>query len=144
MTYQWSEAIHDVDWQELADLYERAPLAKKEPARLQTAFTHSMFRWFVRDGEGRLIGAGRALADGSDCAYLCDVALLPQYQGQGLGKAIIQRLVAQCADHKKIILYCVPGKEGFYQSLGFKRMTTAMAMFQNEAVYLERGYIRLE
>jgi GNAT superfamily N-acetyltransferase len=142
MTHQWSKAIHDVDWQELADLYERAPLAKKEPARLQTAFSHSMFRWFVRDGQGQLIGAGRALADGSDCAYLCDVALLPQYQGQGLGKAIIQRLVAQCADHKKIILYCVPGKEGFYQSLGFKRMTTAMAMFQNEAVYLERGYIR--
>jgi hypothetical protein len=113
MTHQWSEAIHDVDWQELADLYERAPLAKKEPARLQTAFSHSMFRWFVRDGQGQLIGAGRALADGSDCA-----------------------------DHKKIILYCVPGKEGFYQSLGFKRMTTAMAMFQNEAVYLERGYIR--
>ena len=35
MNHQWSDAIHNVGWQELADLYERAPLAKKEPARLQ-------------------------------------------------------------------------------------------------------------
>lgn len=140
MQYQWSDSTDDVDWQELADLYLRAPLSKKEPDRLKLAFANSMYRCFVRDGQ-RIIGAGRALADGCDCSYVCDVALLPEYQGQGLGKAIIHRLVTLSADHKKIILYCVPGKEGFYKALGFKRMNTAMAMFQNEQVYFERGYI---
>lgn len=141
MTYQWSSSIEDVDWQELADLYERAPLSKKDPSLLQTAFSNSMFRVFVRDGQ-RIVGVGRALADGSDCSYVCDVALLPEHQGEGLGKAIVLKLVELSADHKKIILYCVPGKEGFYKSLGFKQMNTALALFQNEAIYLERGYIR--
>ena len=99
-----------------------------------------MFRVFVRDDQ-RIIGAGRALADGSDCSYISDVALLPEYQGEGLGKAIVNKLIELSAEHKKIILYCVPGKEGFYKSLGFKRMNTALAMFKNESVYIERGYI---
>lgn len=140
MTYQWSDSIDDVDWHELVDLYARAPLATKDPSRLKTAFSNSMFRCFVRDGH-RIVGVGRALADGSDCSYICDVALLPEYQGEGLGKAIVNRLIELSAEHKKILLYCVPGKEGFYQRLGFKRMNTALAIFQNESAYIERGYI---
>lgn len=41
----------------------------------------------------------------------------------------------------KIILYAAPGKESFYTKLGFKRMSTAMAIFENQAAALERGLI---
>lgn len=43
--------------------------------------------------------------------------------------------------HKKIILYAVSGKESFYKKLGFKRMTTAMAIFVDQGQALERGYV---
>ena len=89
----------------------------------------------------RLIGAGRALADGVDCSYICDVAVHPTHQGSGIGKEIISKLVDRSRGHKKIILYAVPGKEPFYRKLGFKRMTTAMAIFDNQAQALERGLI---
>lgn len=99
-----------------------------------------MFRFFVYDA-GRLVGVGRALADGADCSYICDVAVLPTHQGIGLGKEIVSKLVALSAGHKKILLYAVPGKESFYRRLGFKRMTTAMAIFENQSRALERGLI---
>jgi hypothetical protein len=38
-------------------------------------------------------------------------------------------------------LYAVPGKEEFYKKLGFKRMTTAMAIFQDEAGAFARGLV---
>jgi predicted acetyltransferase len=87
------------------------------------------------------VGVGRALADGIDCSYICDVAVLPSHQGTGLGKEIIASLVRLSAGHKKIILYAVPGKEAFYRKFGFKRMTTAMAVFEDQALALERGLI---
>jgi hypothetical protein len=35
----------------------------------------------------------------------------------------------------------VPGKESFYRRFGFLRMTTAMAIFDNQAEQLARGYL---
>jgi predicted N-acetyltransferase YhbS len=90
---------------------------------------------------GQLIGAGRALADGVDCSYICDVAVHPDYQGAGIGQGIISRLVEQSRGHRKIILYAVPGKEPFYRKFGFRRMTTAMAIFQNQAWALAEGLV---
>jgi ribosomal protein S18 acetylase RimI-like enzyme len=88
-----------------------------------------------------LVGVGRVLADGVDCAYVCDVALLPSHQGTGLGKEVVARLVALSKGHKKIILYAVPGKEPFYRKFGFRRMRTAMAIFEDPQAATARGYI---
>jgi ribosomal protein S18 acetylase RimI-like enzyme len=99
-----------------------------------------MFRVFARE-EGKLIAAGRGLADGRDCAYLCDIAVLPSHQGRGLGKAIVARLLERARSHRKIILYAVPGREDLYHQLGFRRMRTAMAIFENQREAYVRGYL---
>lgn len=140
MPLVWTDSLDGVDWNELSELYRVAPLAHKEPDDLKTVFTNSMFRRFTFDN-GKLVGAGRVLADGVDCAYLCDVAILPSHQGLGLGREIVRALLDLSRGHKKIILYSVPGKEGFYARLGFRRMTTAMAIFEDQALAVERGYL---
>lgn len=140
MAIVWSDTLEGIDWLELEALYRAAPLGNKQAAGLQTVFSNSRYHCFARE-DGRLVGAGRVLADGADCAYLCDIAVLPGHQGTGVGQAIVARLVALSAGHKKIILYAVPGKEPFYRRFGFRRMLTAMAIFENQAQALERGYV---
>ena len=140
MALAWSDSIADVDWDALAALYRAAPLGDKRPQDLAIVFANSRHRCLVRDGDA-LVAAGRLLSDGLDCAYLCDVAVLPAYQGRGLGKAVVLRLLDRVRDHRKIILYAVPGKEPFYRRLGFRRMTTAMAIFENAPAALARGVI---
>jgi len=140
MAVTWSDSIAPFDWDELEALYRAAPLGNKSAEGLKTVFHNSRFRVFAFD-DGRLVGAGRALADGADCSYICDVAVLPSHQGTGLGKEIVSRLVALSQGHKKIILYSVPGKEPFYRKFGFRRMLTAMAIFENQAQAVERGYL---
>lgn len=140
MSLVWSNSIDSLDWNELAALYRAAPLGHKTPDDLRTAFTNSMFKCFVYD-DGKLVGVGRALADGIDCSYICDLALLPSHQGIGLGKQIASNLVSLSSGHKKIILYAVPGKELFYKKFGFKKMSTAMAIFENQDDALKRGYV---
>jgi GNAT superfamily N-acetyltransferase len=140
MPLVWTDSLDRIDWKELSELIRAAPLGDKAPDRLRTTFTNSMFRCFVFD-EGVLVGAGRALADGIDCAYLCDVVILPSHQGRGLGREIIARLLDMARGHKKIILYAVPGKEGFYARLGFRRMRTAMAIFEDPQQAAAGGYL---
>ncbi len=140
MEFEWRYSIEKISWDELSGLYRLAPLGNKKPADLERAFTNSMFRCFVFE-QGRLVGVGRALADGIDCSCICDVAVLPEYQGLGIGKNIVSRLVALSSGHKKIILYAQPGKESFYKKLGFKRMNTAMAIFGNQARAVEIGLL---
>ncbi len=117
-----------------------APLAEKKPDDLKRAFSNSMYKCFVFDG-GMLVGAGRAVADGVDCSYLCDVAVHPKFQGRGLGAAIVDKLVELSAGHDKIILYANPGTEDFYRKLGFARMRTAMAIFADRDRAIARGLI---
>ncbi|HEU4376731.1 MAG TPA: GNAT family N-acetyltransferase, partial [Telluria sp.] len=59
----------------------------------------------------------------------------------GIGKQLVAELLRLCADHKKVILYSVPGSEAFYRKFGFRRMRTAMAIFANQDMAFERGYI---
>ena len=84
----------------------------------------------------------RALADGVDCSYICDVAVHPSHQGAGIGRDIVSRLVARSSGHRKVILYAVAGKEPFYRKLGFRRMATAMAIFKNQTQAFEQGLLR--
>jgi ketosteroid isomerase-like protein/N-acetylglutamate synthase-like GNAT family acetyltransferase len=140
MALHWKNSTEDLDWSELEALYRRAPLGNKSADSLQTVFGNSRYKWFARE-DGRLVAAGRALADGADCSYLCDVAVLPSHQGSSVGKEVVSRLVADSKAHKKIILYSVPGKEDFYRKLGFLRLLTAMAIFEDQEAAIERGHL---
>ena len=42
---------------------------------------------------------------------------------------------------KNIILYAVPGREGFYMKCGFKKMRTAMAILKESQSNPESGYL---
>jgi GNAT superfamily N-acetyltransferase len=136
----WSQSIAGIDWHELEALYRAAPLGNKDAAGLQIVYTNSRYCCFAFES-GKLVGAGRALADGFDCSYVCDVAVLPSHQGTGVGKQIVATLVELSRGHRKIILYAVAGKEPFYRKFGFRRMLTAMAIFPDMQDAIERGYV---
>jgi len=140
VSFEWKHSTDGIDWDELSALYRAAPLGEKSPLHLQKVFSNSMFKCFVYENE-KLVAVGRALADGADCSYLCDIAVSPGHQGTGLGKQVVSTLMGMSSGHKKIILYAVPGKEPFYRKFGFLRMKTAMAVFDNQKQQIESGYL---
>ena len=62
MPLTWTDTLDDLDWHDLEALYREAPLGHKPAAMLRTAFGHSAVRCFAHK-DGRLVAAGRALAD---------------------------------------------------------------------------------
>ncbi|WP_426323484.1 GNAT family N-acetyltransferase [Pseudoduganella sp. R-43] len=139
MEFRWTDSTEKLDWEEMSELYRIAPLGIKSGEWLKTGYSNSMFKCIAFDGE-RIVAAGSAVADGVDCSYLCDIVVHPAYQGSGLGKELIQRLVDLSRGHRKIILYAVPGKEPFYEKFGFRRMNTAMAIFADPQKAAADGY----
>jgi len=140
MDFKWVYTLDEINFNDLSQLYKIAPLGDKKSYNLQTVFKNSIFKCFVFHNS-ILVGAGRALADGFDTSYICDVVIHPDYQGKGIGKDIINQLKTFSKDHKKIILYANIGKEAFYKKLGFKQMNTAMAIFQDETQAIKNGFI---
>jgi len=138
--FQWFYDSSKIDWDELSNLYKIAPLGDKKADDLKVVFTNSRYKCFVYDKD-KLIGVGRALADGFDASYLCDVAVHPDFQGVGLGKDIVNKLVEFSRDYNKIILFASIGKEPFYAKLGFDKMNTAMAIFKNRKRVLDMGLV---
>ena len=139
MAIHWTHSTESTDWNEMSELYRIAPLGTKSGEWLKTAYSNSMFKCLAFEGD-RIVAAGRAVADGVDCSYLCDIVVHPSYQGSGLGKELIQRLIGLSKGHRKIILYAVPGRESFYGKFGFRRMKTAMAIFADPSRAAADGY----
>ncbi|MDY0193155.1 MAG: GNAT family N-acetyltransferase [Aliarcobacter butzleri] len=138
--FQWFYDSVKIDWNELSNLYKIAPLGDKNTNDLKIAFGNSKYKCFVYDNQ-KLIGVGRSIADGIDVSYICDVAIHPDYQKQGLGKKIVNKLLEFSEGYNKIILFTSMGKEPFYAKLGFDKMNTAMAIFKNRQRVLDMGLI---
>ncbi len=71
-----------------------------------------------------IIAMGRAISDGVSDAYIQDVTVRQDLRGNGIGKGIINTLLAYLKEHKLqwIGLISEPGYERFYQGFGFKVM----------------------
>lgn len=79
--------------------------------------------WYVLSayaGE-RLVGFGRLVSDGVLHAMVYELIVLPEYQGQGIGGKILDKLVDHCreAGVRDIQLFCARGKRVFYEKRGF-------------------------
>lgn len=131
----------DIDWERASLVFARAPLGKqrRDPGKLHRAFQASFARVFVHH-DGQLIGLGRALCDGEFQAAIYDLVLLPEFQGQGIGRQMLERLREQLPVDN-IILYAVPGREQFYVKCGYRRMRTAMAVLNPFMSKPEAGYL---
>ncbi|OIO01977.1 MAG: GNAT family N-acetyltransferase [Desulfovibrionaceae bacterium CG1_02_65_16] len=127
-----------VDWREVAATLERVGMAHYAPEVHRRAFEASHTTVFVYEA-GRLAGFGRALSDGAYQAAIYDVAVQPEFQGRGVGRRIIDAIMARLPGCN-VILYASPGKEGFYGKLGFRRMKTGMALFVKAGAMAAKGF----
>jgi N-acetylglutamate synthase-like GNAT family acetyltransferase len=79
--------------------------------------SHYWKHYWVLDYRGEVIGCGRLDGHGTH-SEIYDLYLLPEWRGQGLGRALVQRLVQRA--QLPIYLASLPQTVTFYQGLGFE------------------------
>ena len=107
-----------IDWQTIAESLKKVGMAYHEPEVHKRAFEASYTTVFVYE-ESKLIGFGRAISDGEYQGAIYDIAVLPEAQGKGIGKVIIQTILDRL-QNCNIILYATPGWKAFIKSLGLE------------------------
>lgn len=127
-----------VDWELVSQTLKRVGMAYHHPDIHKKAFENSHTAVFVY-GDGQLIGFGRAISDGAYQAAVYDVAVIPEFQGQGIGRSIMTNIETRLS-HCNIILYASPGKEDFYRKLGWRKMKTGMALFTDPEQKTKKGF----
>jgi GNAT superfamily N-acetyltransferase len=80
------------------------------------------------------VGMGRIVGDEAIYFYLQDIAVAPEHQGKGLGKAIVAALldyVRRSAPEKAFVgLFATPEGKGLYERFGFAQYEQMGGMFQ--------------
>ena len=93
---------------------------------VEEALKNTLYSLCVYDDD-KLIGYGRIIGDKTIFLYIQDIMVIPKYQNKHIGTGIINNLLEQIKEYKKInpdirtYLGASKGKESFYEKFGFKK-----------------------
>lgn len=94
--------------------------AADKPEQLMAALKNSHSLVTARDS-GKLIGLGNAISDGHLVVYYPHLLVLPEYQGQGVGKKLMLVMQQRYQGFHQQMLTADGDAVGFYKAQGFTR-----------------------
>ncbi|MDK0862781.1 GNAT family N-acetyltransferase [Clostridium perfringens] len=115
------------DIKSISSLYESAGWFDytEDLEKLEEAFKNSL-KIISAWHEEKLIGLIRVVGDGLTIIYIQDIVVLPEYQGNGIGRGLIYSVLDEYKDVKQRILISEDKDSSieFYKNIGFKSIDT--------------------
>ena len=126
------KTIHEFDKSNLQDLFLSVEWSSghypDKLVRAMEGFETVVSAW---DGN-RLIGMICAMDDGIMTAYVHYLLVRPEYQGTGVGKALVERVKEIYREYLRIVVVAYDEEIGFYENCGFEKASHASPMFITE------------
>ena len=96
-----------------------------QPQMLEQALSHSLVIYVALDGDA-VVGLIRLVGDGFSSVFVQDLIVLPSYQRQGLGSALMKEALKDYKDAYQVQLVTEETEKhvGFYRSMGFEVLST--------------------
>ena len=117
------------DPKSIAELYDAAKLRRptSDPARLKRMFQGSnvvLTVWEEQEKSGvrRLVALLRGWTDYAYDGYVCDLAVLPDYQKLGLGKDLLERAQSLGRPDVQWVLQASAIAEQYYEHIGWQKI----------------------
>ena len=111
----------NIEQEEVLALYTANHWSSAEkPVQLLAALRNSHALVTARVS-GTLVGIGNAISDGHLVAYFPHLLVHPDFQGQGIGRQMMQALLAKYQGYHQLMLVADGQALDFYRRLGFAR-----------------------
>ena len=96
-----------------------------QPEMLEQALSHSLAIYVALDGDA-VVGLIRLVGDGFSSVLVQDLIVLPIYQRQGIGSALMKEALEDYKDAYQVQLVTDQTERtlGFYRSMGFEILST--------------------
>ena len=96
-----------------------------QPQILEQALPHSLAVYLAFDGE-KIVGLIRLVGDGFSSVFVQDLIVLPSYQRQGIGSALMKEALEDYKDAYQVQLVTEQTERTleFYRSMGFEILST--------------------
>lgn len=133
--FKYADQFSTADLDQLVRLFQTAAFWAKDRTRedMETAIAHSYPVVTAWDG-ATLIGFARATSDGVFRATIWDVVISPDYQGGGLGRRLVETLVAHPHMSRVERVYLMTThQQGFYKRIGFEENASTTMVLYNSA-----------
>ncbi|KEK24405.1 GNAT family N-acetyltransferase [Bacillus gaemokensis] len=75
----------------------------------------------IHETKNEVIGFITAISDGVLSAYIPFLEVLPEYQNQGIGKELIERMLAELGELYMIDLLCDENLQSYYEKFNMRR-----------------------
>lgn len=134
--FRYTQVFSPDQLTQLCDLFKVAAFWAKDrrPSEMAKAIAHSKPVVTVWDNE-RLIGFSRATSDGVFRATIWDVVIHPDYQGAGLGRRLVETLIAHPHMNKVERTYLMTThQQSFYERIGFEQNSTTTMVLHNQLI----------
>ena len=143
---RFSDRQDEVDLAKLQELLKIGTFWAKERtlAGLAIAIANSKPVVTVWDSD-RLIGHARATSDGIYRATIWDVVIHPDYRGTGLGRNLVQTVLAHphIRDVEKVYLMTT-NQQKFYEHIGFTANTSTTLVLTNQNLSCDRNLLNAD
>ena len=96
-----------------------------QPEMLEQALSHSLVIYVALDGDA-VVGLIRLVGDGFSSVFVQDLIVLPTYQRQGIGSALMKQALGDFKGAYQVQLVTEQTEKnvGFYRSIGFETLST--------------------
>ena len=96
-----------------------------QPEMLEQALSHSLVIYVALDGDA-VVGLIRLVGDGFSSVFVQDLIVLPTYQRQGIGSALMKQALEDFKEAYQVQLATDQTEKnvGFYRSMGFETLST--------------------
>ncbi|NJM97569.1 MAG: GNAT family N-acetyltransferase [Phormidesmis sp. RL_2_1] len=134
--FRYTENFGASEIAQLCQLFKMAAFWAKdrEPEAMAEAIAHSHPVVTAWDG-AQMIGFARATSDGVFRATIWDVVIHPDYQGAGLGRRLVETLIAHPHMSRVERTYLMTThQQKFYERIGFERNSTTTMVLHHQPV----------
>jgi ribosomal protein S18 acetylase RimI-like enzyme len=131
---EYRETIDEISPEQLSGFFVGWPNRPSAETHLRVLKGSHAVILAIETTSQRVVGFVTAISDGILSAYMPLLEVLPEFQNQGIGSELVQRMLKRLSSLYMVDVVCDPKLQSFYERFGLKpRVGMVLRNYENQS-----------